>query len=110
VVTRWAAAKTSIAGKAEPVRTSLPQPSFDPWLNAVTITPSVRTYLSATQYGVRDFRALRPLLDKPASTVAIAFSPDAQQDLSTEHFTGHAVVFISTVTFDRLSVKTAWLP
>jgi uncharacterized protein YcbK (DUF882 family) len=109
LVTRWAGAATSIAGKAAPARTALPAPAFDPWLNAVTITPSVRTYLSATQYGVRDFRSLRPLLDKPTAIVAMTFSPDAQGALPTEHFSGRAIVFIETVTF-AASVKTAALP
>ena len=72
---------------------------FNPWLNAIAITPSVRTYLASTQYGARDFRSLRPFLDKPASTVAMAFSTDPHRGLSTERFSGRAVVFLGTVTF-----------
>jgi uncharacterized protein YcbK (DUF882 family) len=114
VVTRWAGAATSIAGKAkaEPARTAAK--AFDPWLNAVTITPSVRQYLSATQYGARDFRSLQPLLDKPATTVAMTFTADPTQGLSTERFSGRAIVFIGTTTFAAGAgtefLKTAFLP
>jgi hypothetical protein len=112
LVTRWAGAATSIAGKAkaEPARTAAK--TFDPWLNAVTITPSVRQYLSATQYGARDFRSLQPLLDKPATTVAMTFTADAVQGPPPERFSGPAIVFIGTTTFAAGTqvLKTAFLP
>jgi hypothetical protein len=95
VVMQSAKSATSIAVKA-----SLPAPPQpNPWLNAVTITPSVWTHLSATQYGARDFRSLRPLLDKPATTLALGFSHDPHRGLSAERFTGRAVVFIGTMSF-----------
>jgi uncharacterized protein YcbK (DUF882 family) len=95
VVMRSAKNATSIAVKA-----SLPAPPKpNPWLNAVTITPSVWTHLSATQYGARDFRSLRPLLDKPATTLAMGFSHDPHRGLSAERFSGRAVVFIGTMSF-----------
>jgi hypothetical protein len=75
------------------------------------MTPSVRLYLSATQYGVREFASLRPLLDKPAAAVAMAFSQDAPPSLPTESFGGNAIVFIDTVTFaSNPPLKTASLP
>jgi hypothetical protein len=110
LVTRWAGAATTIAGKAAPPKPPLAAPALDPWTNAVTVTPSVRTYLSATQYGVRDFRSLRPLLEKPATTLAMTFSQDFPQNMASDRFTGPAVVFLGTVNFGDPSVKTAWLP
>jgi hypothetical protein len=95
VVMRSAKTATSIAVKA-----SLPAPPQpNPWLNAVTITPSAWTHLSATQYGARDFRSLRPLLDKPATTLAMGFSHDPHRGLSAERFSGRAVVFVGTMSF-----------
>jgi uncharacterized protein YcbK (DUF882 family) len=98
VVMRSAETATSIAVKGGGPATP-PVQTFDPWLNAVTITPSVWTYLSSTQYGVRDSRSLRPFLDKPTATVAIAFSTDRHLGLSAERFSGRAVVFVGTVAF-----------
>jgi uncharacterized protein YcbK (DUF882 family) len=95
VIMRSARAATSIAVKAS---VPIPPPS-NPWLNAVTITPSVWTHLSATQYGARDFHSLRPYLDKPASTLAIGFSQDPHRGLSAERFSGRAIVFVGTVSF-----------
>ena len=79
---------------------------FDPWLNAIAITPSVRTYLASTQYGARDFRSLRPFLDKPASAVVMTFSTDPHHGLNAERFSGRAVVFVGTVTFAANSFGT----
>ena len=99
VIMRSAEAATSVAVKAEPKPATPPPRPSNPWLNAVTITPSVWTYLSSTQYGVRDFRSMRPYLDKPAALVAMAFSDDPHGGLSAVHFSGSAVVFPHTVTF-----------
>jgi uncharacterized protein YcbK (DUF882 family) len=101
VVMRSAETATSIAVKAGAgggVAASHAR-AFDPWLNAVAITPSVRSYLASTQYGTRDFRSLRPFFDKPASAVVMAFSTDPHRGLRTDRFSGHAVVFVGTVTF-----------
>ena len=99
VVMRSAEPATSIAVKAGSEPVPPPVQTFDPWLDAVTITPSVRHYLSATQYGVRDFRSLQPFLGKPAAAVAMTFSDDPHRGLSAQHFSGRAVVFVGTVTF-----------
>ena len=90
---------TSIAVKAGSGPVPLSAPTYDPWLNAVTITPSVWTHLSATQYGVRDFRSLRAFLDKPPTAVVMAFSDDPQHGLGAQRFSGRAVVFVGTITF-----------
>jgi uncharacterized protein YcbK (DUF882 family) len=99
VVMRAPNAAVSIAVKSGGAKSTLPAPVYDPWLNAITTTPSVRAYLSATQYGVRDPRSLRPYFEKPAATVAMTFSHDPHHGMSAEHFSGKAIVFIGTVAF-----------
>jgi uncharacterized protein YcbK (DUF882 family) len=89
---------TSLAASAGAPLTS-PRPMNDPWLNAVAITPSVWSYLSATQYGARDFRSLQPLLDKPAATIVMSFSADPYHGLNARQFDGAAIVFVRTTTF-----------
>jgi hypothetical protein len=99
VLMRSPATATSIAIKGNGGPAVHPVPASDPWLNAVTITPSVWSYLSSTQYGVRDPRSLQPLLDKPGAAIAMAFSGDPHHGLSAERFSGRAVVFLGTVAF-----------
>lgn len=97
VVIRSTETATSVAVKAGRGPTMLPVQTFNPWLTAVAIAPSVWTYLSATQYGVRDSRKLRPYLRKPSTTVAMTFSNDPHHGLSAAHFGGRAVVFVNTL-------------
>jgi uncharacterized protein YcbK (DUF882 family) len=104
VVMRSVARATSIAVKAPRAQKAAPVPMLDPWLNAVAMTPSVRNYLSATQYGSRDFRNLQPFLDKPTVTVVMAFSEDPHHGLRADSFTGRAVVFVGTMTFAQGSL------
>jgi uncharacterized protein YcbK (DUF882 family) len=113
VVIRAAATATSIAikagGSVHPATLRL----TDPWLNAMAITPSVWTHLSATQYGERDFRSLRAFLDKPELAVAMAFARDTHDRLDAKRFSGSAVVFVDTLTFAASGqgrTKTASLP
>jgi uncharacterized protein YcbK (DUF882 family) len=112
VVMRSATTATSIAIKGG-VEPPAPLQMFNPWLHAVAITPSVWTYLSSTQYGVRDPRSLRPFLDKPTAAVQMAFSHDPHGSLNAERFSGRAVVFVDTVTLavrvDRAAARTALL-
>ena len=48
-----------------------------------------------------DFRTLATYLQKPAMSVMMTFSEDPHLGMSSEQFQGHAVVFVSTVTFSR---------
>jgi len=113
VVMRSADAATSIAVKAGGEPATVPVRTLDPWLNAITITPSVWTHLSSTQYGAHDFRSLRPLLDKPGATVAMGFSADPNSGMSAERFSGRAVVFVGTIAFAAVThdglPRTAWI-
>ena len=49
--------------------------------------------------GPRDFRGLEPMMQKPASSVMMTFSGDPMPGLEHEHFSGSAIVFVSTVTY-----------
>ena len=73
--------------------------SHDPWLRAIIVSPSVNRFLSITALGARDFRALAPLMAKPASSVMMTFAADPQPGLAQDHFTGSAIVFVATVTY-----------
>jgi uncharacterized protein YcbK (DUF882 family) len=71
----------------------------DPWLRAVVWSPSVHRFLYITELGVRDFRSLSGLMVKPANSVLMAFAADPASGLTSDHFSGSAIVFISTVTY-----------
>jgi uncharacterized protein YcbK (DUF882 family) len=71
----------------------------DPWVRGVVIAPSVRNSLVTTTFGAPDLTALRPFLDKPATAVMMTFSNDPHLGMTTDQFTGNAVVFQATVTF-----------
>ena len=71
----------------------------NPWMRAIVMSPSVHEYLTITMLGPRDFRGLEPMMRKPASSVMMTFSADPMLGLEHEHFSGSAVVFVSTVTY-----------
>jgi uncharacterized protein YcbK (DUF882 family) len=71
----------------------------DPWLRALIVSPSAQEFLSASSFGVPDYRSLAPFMRKPAATVVMTFSSDPQPGMTTKKFSGTAVVFVSTMTF-----------
>ncbi len=71
----------------------------DPWLRAIVLSPSVTRFLSVTTLGVHDFRFLAALIAKPANSVMITFAGEPQPGLAQDHFSGNAIVFVSTVTY-----------
>jgi uncharacterized protein YcbK (DUF882 family) len=71
----------------------------NPWLDAVMVSPSVREYLTALLLGAQDYRALIALVQKPTSSVLMTFGSDPNPGLTHDHFSGSAVVFITTVTY-----------
>lgn len=71
----------------------------DPWLRAIVWSPNVHRFLSITELGARDFRSLAALMVKPANSVLMSFSPDPQPGLTSDHFSGSAIVFISSITY-----------
>ena len=78
----------------------------DPWLRALMLAPDLQNYLTATWFDAPDPRRLRPLMQKPDMSVMMTFCDDPHLGMTTERFTGTAVVFMSTVTFTR---RTAML-
>ncbi|HVV60765.1 MAG TPA: DUF882 domain-containing protein [Pseudolabrys sp.] len=72
----------------------------EPWLRATMLTPNV-SYMTATRLGTPDTRALADLMRKPSSALAMAFSADPQPGLTAGRFSGEAVVFLATRTFDN---------
>jgi uncharacterized protein YcbK (DUF882 family) len=79
----------------------------DPWLRGLIMADSVQHALTVTVFGDPDLRSLAPYLRKPASAVMMTFSHDPHLGMTTEAFTGSAVVFQATVTFE--SRRTASL-
>ena len=104
------AAGTTVALKSTPQRpseiqtaspvaaASLPvtgRAADEPWLRAIIATPSVQAYMTITLFGAADMRALRPLLRKPSTILAMTFSADPYAGLNHERFQGSAIVFFA---------------
>jgi uncharacterized protein YcbK (DUF882 family) len=71
----------------------------DPWLRALVVAPDLQNFMTVTSFDVPDFRQLRPMMEKPALAVRMTFSQDPHVGLATDHFSGSAVVFLSTLAF-----------
>jgi uncharacterized protein YcbK (DUF882 family) len=71
----------------------------DPWLRALVVAPNLKSYMTVTSFETPDFRELHAMMEKPASTLKMAFSSDPNAGLASDHFSGSAVVFLSTVNF-----------
>jgi uncharacterized protein YcbK (DUF882 family) len=76
------------------------------WLRAAMLAPSVSTYLTATRLGALDMRSLQELLHKPPMSVMMTFSGDPHLGMVASHFSGPAVVFVATTTFNRQSTAS----
>ncbi len=83
----------------EPVRAG--QHYDDPWLRAVLTTPGVQSFLTTTLWGSPNYRSLEPLMAKPTMSVRMTFSLDPSLGMTTDRFSGEAVVFLSTVSFSN---------
>ena len=94
---RPASAILTVANKTGPLAESGRLDS--PWLRAIVVSPSVTRFLCITALGARDFRTLTPLMVKPANSVLMTFAADPQPGLTQDHFSGSAIVFVSTVTY-----------
>jgi uncharacterized protein YcbK (DUF882 family) len=70
-----------------------------PWLRAVILSPSVHRFLSTLAFGARDVTYLASLMVKPASSVMMTFASDPNLGLSQDHFSGSAIVFLSTISY-----------
>jgi uncharacterized protein YcbK (DUF882 family) len=95
------APQTTIVAKAESFDSMISgaQRMDSPWLRAAMLTSSVSAELTVTQFGGTDPRTFGALFSKPAEALAMSFSDEPA--LSTDRFTGSAVVFLATATFMR---------
>jgi len=71
----------------------------NPWLRALVLSPSVAQYLTTLTLGAEDFRSLAALVEKPKSSVMMTFASEPNPGLTDDHFSGSAIVFVSTVTY-----------
>ena len=71
----------------------------NPWLRAIVLSPSVHGYLTTMALGAREFRSLATQMVKPSSSVVMTFKADPNPGLDHEHFSGAAIVFVSTVSY-----------
>jgi uncharacterized protein YcbK (DUF882 family) len=71
----------------------------NPWMRAIVLSPSVHQFLTTVALGAGDFRLLADLMVKPSSAVMMRFAADPNPGLDHDHFTGAAIVFVSTVNY-----------
>jgi hypothetical protein len=76
-------------------------PPDDLWLRALVLAPDLQNYLTATVMGQADMRELQPLMDKPDAVVTMGFGDNPNLGLSTDRFSGGAVVFVPTTIFEK---------
>ncbi len=70
------------------------------------LSPSIQDSMDVAATGGTDYRALTPLMRKPASAVAARFSDDPAFEASEpQTFAGPAVAFLPTVTFGRITAS-----
>ena len=71
----------------------------NPWLRAIVLSPSVHRFLTTVALGERDFRSLAALMVKPKNAVMMTFAAEPNPGLAHDHFSGAAIVFVSTVAY-----------
>jgi uncharacterized protein YcbK (DUF882 family) len=74
--------------------------SDSPWLRAAMLTPSVRSFMTTTRVGALDPRWQHDLLHKPSQSLVMTFSADPHLGMVADRFSGSAVVFLATATFN----------
>ena len=78
----------------------LAEPFNDPWLRAAIIAPDLQSHMTTAAIGAPDYRSLDVFMQKPSSVVTMAFSLDPTLGLATDRFSGQAVVFLATTSFN----------
>ena len=63
------------------------------------LSPSVHHFLTTVALGAHDFRSLAALMVKPANAVMMTFAAEPNPGLQHDHFSGAAIVFVSTVNY-----------
>ncbi len=93
-----AAAPASVPSKAVAFQNGDARRFDDPWMRAMVIAPSLRSITTAI-FGAADMRTLAPLMRRPNDAVAMTFSDDPHNGMTSDRFSGSAVVFVATTTF-----------
>lgn len=70
----------------------------DPWMRGVILARRVETAMTVTTFGPPDLSTLQAFIQKPSSSVMMTFSADPHLGMTSNRFTGSAVVFQATVT------------
>jgi uncharacterized protein YcbK (DUF882 family) len=73
----------------------------NPWLRGLVLVSSMQHAMTITVLGDPDFRSLVAHMRKPSTSVMMTFSRDPHLGMTAEGFTGSAIVFQATVTFDE---------
>jgi len=81
-------------------------PLEDPWLRALVVAPNLQEFMTSVRLGQPDMRDLQPLMEKPATVVIMSFGEDPNPGMTTNRFTGSAVVFLNTTAFTQRSVAS----
>jgi hypothetical protein len=71
----------------------------NPWMRAIVLSPSVHQFLTTAALGAGDLRALATMMVKPSNSVMMTFADDPNPGLHHDHFSGAAIVFVSTVNY-----------
>jgi len=102
---RMASATTGVGATSPTLKPTTPPD--DLWLRALVLAPNLHNYLTATVMGQADMRELVPLMDKPDAVVTMGFGDNPSLGLSTDRFTGGAVVFVPTTIFEKKQTTAA---
>ena len=81
----------------------------NPWLRATMLAPNASRFLTATATGKYETQQFAELVKKPNSAVVMGFSTAPYAELSTDRFSGNAVVFVATATFGTRTAALAGL-
>ncbi len=92
-------ATTQIARTQIPARPG--QRYNDPWLRGITVAPSIHFSMRVSVYGTLNMDSWRVLMHKPVTSLAMTFTADPYEGMTSVQFGGAAVTFLPTVTFSR---------
>jgi hypothetical protein len=74
-----------------------------PWIRGVMLSPSIHHAMGVAVMGLPDYRGLVNFMQKPSSSLQMAFSADLDGGLASEVFAGKAVTFLPVVTFGTIT-------
>ena len=81
----------------------------NPWLRALIISPNVHHFLTTLVLGTKDLTTLAALIVKPSSSVMMTFTSDPSVGLTPDRFSGSAIAFLPTITYETATARTAGL-